>query len=44
VCFEVLGEAGLNCLKVKVKAVKAVKAVKVMTLKLHLFKLGRFLS
>ena len=33
VCFEVLGEAGLNCLKVKVKAVK-----------LHLFKLGRFLS
>ena len=33
VCFEVLGEAGLNCLKVKVKAVK-----------LQLFKLGRFLS
>ena len=34
VCFEVLGEAGLNCLKVKVKAVKAVKV--------QLFKLEDF--
>ena len=40
VCFEVLGEAGLNCFKVKVKAVKAVKA---MAVKVQLFKLEDFL-